>query len=83
MLNKRTAKLFIENNTDKDKTYQVLDSVRYSDNKQLLLACQDMYDRLRTTRGKMMRSINYLLGRQWEDRIIDPDGLYTNQIIKE
>ena len=83
MLNKRTAKLFIENNTDKDNTYQVLDSVKFSNNQELLLACQDMYDRLRTTRGKMMRSINYLLGRQWEDRILDPDGLYTNQTIKE
>ena len=83
MLNKRTAKLFIENNTDKDNTYQVLDSVKFSNNEELLLACQDMYDRLRTTRGKMIRSINYLLGRQWEDRILDPDGLYTNQTIKE
>ena len=83
MLNKRTAKLFIENNTDKDNTYQVLDSVKFSNNQELLLACQDMYDRLRTTRGKMMRSVNYLLGRQWEDRILDPDGLYTNQTIKE
>ena len=83
MLNKRTAKLFIENNTDKDNTYQVLDSVKYSNNQELLLACQDMYERLRTTRGKMIRSINYLLGRQWEDRILDPDGLYTNQTIKE
>ena len=83
MLNKRTAKLFIENNTDKDNTYQVLDSVKFSNNEELLLACQDMYDRLRTTRGKMMRSINYLLGRQWEDRILDPNGLYTNQTIKE
>ena len=83
MLNKRTAKLFIENNTDKDNTYQVLDSVKFSNNEELLLACQDMYDSLRTTRGKMMRSINYLLGRQWEDRILDPDGLYANQTIKE
>ena len=83
MLNKRTAKLFIENNTDKDNTYRVLDSVKFSNNQELLLACQDMYDRLRTTRGKMIRSVNYLLGRQWEDRILDPDGLYTNQTIKE
>lgn len=52
MLNKRTAKLFIENNTDKDNTYQVLDSVKFSNNQELLLACQEMYDRLRTTRGK-------------------------------
>ena len=83
MLNKRTAKLFIERNTDKDNTYQVLNSVKFSNNQELLRSYQDMYDRLRPVRARMMRSINYLLGRQWEDRVLDPDGIYTNQTIKE
>lgn len=83
MLNKRTAKLFIEKNTDKDSTYQVLDSANYVNNTELLLSYQNMYDRLRPLRGRMMRSINYILGRQWEDHIPDPDGLYNGQTIKE
>lgn len=60
-----------------------VDSVRFTNNKQLLEECRDMYDKLRLFREKAARNINYTLGRQWEDRIIDPDGIFFGQSIKE
>ncbi len=54
-----------------------LDSVANEDNISLLYDCSDMYSNLREFRLKYKRYINYGFGKQWEDRIIDPDNPHT------
>lgn len=83
-INKHNVRFFL--NKQPDTRYEEpnpLNSLHFSNNVRLLEECRDMYDKLREFREKAQRSINYTLGRQWEDRIIDPDGDYHGQTIKE
>lgn len=84
-LTKRSARLFRKSNINKQvdtATYE-LNSARYTDCHELLLKCQDMYDRMQLTREKMRRATNYTFGRQWEDKIKDPDSPYSGAMVKE
>lgn len=63
--------------------YAALDSARFTNCNDLLLRCREMYDKLYMFRRKAHRAMNYTLGRQWEDRIVDPEGCYCGQTIKE
>lgn len=83
-LTKHSAQFFLKQKENtKESKYAPIDSVRFTNNKKLLEECRDMYDKLRPFRDKATRNINYTLGRQWEDRIIDPEGAFWGQSIKE
>lgn len=83
-LNKHTARLFASKKVEpKGSEIRELDSVRFTDCRELLEECRQMYDSLQTARATALRCINYTFGRQWNDRIQDPDGLYYGQTIRE
>lgn len=85
-LTKHTARFFLQKRdveNTRGKKYAALDSVRFTNYKELLEECRDMYDKLRPVRERAQRNINYTLGRQWEDRIIDPESAFIGGTIKE
>jgi len=54
----------------------VLDSVRWTDARAILMKAAHLYEKGRPWREQMRRWTNYTMGRQWEDYIEDPDSLF-------
>lgn len=83
-LTKHNAALFIDKSRrPKGDTVTALNTVAYTDCKQLLDECREMYDRLRSFRMQAQRTIDYVYGRQWSDRIQDPESPYFGDTITE
>ncbi|GAB6121093.1 portal protein [Dysgonomonas termitidis] len=56
-----------------DKASEVLNSVHYADNKDILQECAAYWYDLRELRHKRKRCGRYVYGKQWEDLIPNPD----------
>lgn len=84
-LNKHNVKLFARKQpTDrKEQATEVTRSEKFVDCREMLQECKEMYDHLYEFRSRAMRAFNYVYGRQWEDKIIDPEGYFVGDTIKE
>lgn len=85
-LTKRNVKLYSRKNLLPAEVPQFKgeDNSFYKDeNRRLLEECRQMYEALSEFRTKRTRNFNYIMGRQWEDVITDPDSEYGRKITEK